>query len=151
MPSGNTVSLDVSGMTQLAASFSVSNATMNGNPASALSSVSVGADGTVSFVYASGTKVAAYKVPLGNVESPEKLTSLSGDVFQQSLGSGDITIGEADANGLGTINSSELESSTVDLASQLTDMIQAQRGYEANSKVFQAGSDLMSELFNMLK
>jgi flagellar hook protein FlgE len=49
-----------------------------------------------------------------------------------------------------TIKSSELESSTVDLATQLTSMIVAQRGYESNSKVFQTGSEMLSTLINML-
>jgi flagellar hook protein FlgE len=43
-----------------------------------------------------------------------------------------------------------LESSTVDLATQLTDMVVAQRGYESNSKVFQTGSEMLSTLINML-
>lgn len=60
-------------------------------------------------------------------------------------------IGTAGTGGLGTIQSSTLENSTVDLATQLTNMIVAQRGYEANTKVFQAGSDLLAQLENMLK
>lgn len=60
-------------------------------------------------------------------------------------------IGVAGTGGLGLVQSSELENSTVDLATQLTDMIVAQRGYEANTKVFQTGSDLLAQLNNMLK
>ena len=151
VPGGNTISLDISGTTQLASNFAVTAAAADGNSPSALSSISIATDGTLSYVYANGNEVAAYKVPLANVESPDSLTSLSGDVFQANSASGPILIGSANANGLGSIQSSELESSTVDLATQLTDMIQAQRGYESNSKVFQAGSDLLSELINMLK
>jgi len=47
---------------------------------------------------------------------------------------------------LGTVNSSSLEQSTVDLATELTNMIQAQSAYEANSKVFQAGAKILDVL-----
>ena len=51
--------------------------------------------------------------------------------------------------GLGEIDSSSLEGSTVDLATELTNMISAQRGYEANSKVLQTTSDLLSIINNL--
>ena len=54
-----------------------------------------------------------------------------------------MTIGTATTGSLGAIDSSSLENSTVDLATELTNMISAQRSYEANSKVIQASSDLL--------
>ena len=51
--------------------------------------------------------------------------------------------------GLGTINSASLESSTVDLAQELTNMIEAQSAYEANSKVFQTGANIFDVLNNL--
>jgi flagellar hook protein FlgE len=149
--SASTINLNFGSSTQLAAGFGVTTATLDGNAPSSVKSVNIGTDGTLSFVYASGTQVAAYKIPLANVESPDNLTNISGDVFQVTSNSGPIVIGTAGQGGLGSINSENLEGSTVDLASQLTDMIEAQRGYEANSKVFQAGSDLLSTLINTLK
>ena len=148
---GNNVTIDLSKMTQVAGGFSVSSATADGNPPSSIKDVSIAADGTLSFVYASGKEVPAYKIPLANVESPDNLTNISGDVFQVNAQSGQIVVGTAGQGGMGAIDASNLEASTVDLAGQLTDMIQAQRGYEANSKVFQAGSDLLSTLINTLK
>ncbi len=151
IPNGQALKLDIAGMTQLASAFAVSTATTNGNSPSAVQSVEIAADGALSAVYANGTTTAIYQIPLGNVPSPDNLTSLSGDVYQQSSQSGTIVVGVAGQDGLGSIKSSELESSTVDLATQLTDMIVAQRAYESNSKVFQTGSDLLSTLNNMLK
>lgn len=124
---------------------------MDGNAPSQVKSVSISADGTLSYVFANGSQVAAYKIPLGNVISPDSLSNISGDVFQVNSDSGDLVIGVAGTGGLGLVQSSELENSTVDLATQLTDMIVAQRGYEANTKVFQTGSDLLAQLNNMLK
>lgn len=138
-------------MTQLASSFSVATQSANGNAPSAVKSVSVSADGTVSEVYANGTEVPAYQIPLAAVPSINNLTPLAGDVYQAGAASGKITIGAAGSDGFGTIRSSELESSTVDLATQLTDMIVAQNGYQANSKAFQTGSDLLTALINIIK
>jgi flagellar hook protein FlgE len=50
---------------------------------------------------------------------------------------------------LGTLESGKLESSTVDLATELADMIEAQRNYTANSRVFQTGSELMELVVNL--
>ena len=68
---------------------------------------------------------------------------MSGNVYQASIGSGNMTIGTATTGSLGSIKSNELENSTVDLATELTNMITAQRSYEANSKIIQASSDLL--------
>ena len=143
---GVTVPVDLSATTQLASNFAVNQASADGYAASKLSKVTIGQDGTVTNVYASGAQVATYKIPLGTVTSPNNLTPLSGNVYQVSESSGSIVTADANSSGLGSINSGELESSTVDLATELTNMIQAQRGYEANSKVLQAGSDLLGVL-----
>ena len=143
---GQTVSIDMSSTTQLASSFAVTTATANGNAPSKLSSVKIGTDGTVTEVYASGYQKAAYEIPLATVESPNNLTNLSGNVYQVSQTSGAMVLNPATTNGTGSILSDTLEESTVDLATELTNMIQAQRSYEANSKVLQAASDLLGDL-----
>lgn len=150
VPGGQTVNLDVSNSTQLASSFAVTTATLNGNAPAQWQGVTIATDGTMSYTYSNGQTAAAFQIPLANVNSPDNLNNISGDAFTQSLTSGSLIIGSAANGGLGTINSSELESSTVDLATQLTDMIVAQRAYESNSKVFQTGSEMLSTLINML-
>ncbi len=146
LPDGNAIGIDLSGTTQLATSFGVTTATANGNAPSTLSSIKIGTDGTVTSVYSSGVQVATYKIPLATVESPDNLTAISGNVYQASQTSGQVVLSAATTNGTGTIQQDSLEESTVDLATELTNMIQAQRGYEANSKVLQAASDLLSVL-----
>ncbi len=150
VPGGQTVSLSISHMTQLASPFAVTTATVNGNAPAQWQGVTISTDGTMSYNYSNGQIVPAFQIPLANVDSPDNLTNISGDAFSQSSSSGSLIIGSAANGGLGTIESSELESSTVDLATQLTDMIVAQNGYSANSKVFQTGSEMLSTLINML-
>ncbi len=146
IPNGGTVPIDMSATTQLATDFGVTTAQANGNAPSKLDHIAIGKDGTLTEVYASGFQKPAFKIPLATVESPDNLTTLSGNVYQTSDTSGAMTLNTASTNGTGSINQDTLEQSTVDLATELTNMIQAQRGYEANSKVLQAASDLLSVL-----
>ena len=80
--------------------------------------------------------------------SEDNLTSIDGNAFQANQNSG--TIASASPARVGSVDrSSSLEDSTVDLATELTDMIQAQSAYQANSKVFQTGADLLDILNNL--
>ena len=149
VPNGQTLALDVSGTTQLAASFSVNTNTTNGNAPSSLKGVTISADGTLDFQYSDGASNAAYDIPLANVASPDSLTALNGNVYQANQNSGSIVYATAGTGGLGSIVSSSLEDSTVDIATELTQMIEAQSAYQANSKVFQTGADLLDILNNL--
>ena len=135
--------------TQLATSYTVLDASTNGNAPSAVTSVSVGSDGTLSAVYASGASAAAYTIPLATVTSPDSMQQISGDAFEPGINSGAAQIGTGGSAGFGTIQSSALEASTVDLTTELTSMIAAQNNYQANSKVFTTGSQLLQVLINL--
>ena len=150
VPGGSTLSLDVSGLTQVSSSTSVKS-TVNGNAPGTYESVSISSSGVLSEVFSNGVTTPIYQIPLGTVPSVNSMTSMAGDVFESNSASGSITLGAADSEGFGSINGSELESSTVDLATQLTNMVVTQNAYQANSKAFQVGSDMLSELVNLLK
>ena len=149
VPNGGSVSLDVSNTTQLASSFAVNQATANGNAPSSLTGVTISADGTLDFQYSNGVSSPGYDIPLATVASEDNLTSINGNAFQANQNSGTVRVGTAGTGGLGTVASSSLEDSTVDLATELTNMIQAQIAYQANSKVFQSGADLLDILNNL--
>jgi flagellar hook protein FlgE len=149
VPGGQSMTLNMGGMTQLAGAFSVTTSTVNGNAPAAVSSVSIGTDGTLSYQLTNGSTVNAYKIPLADVPSPDNLLSQTGNVFSPNILSGQPSVGTAGTGQLGAIKSSELEQSTVDIATELTNMIVAQRGYQANSQMFKAGADLMSTLIQM--
>lgn len=152
VPGGQAVNVDISGMTQVAGTgLSTNENIMNGNAPASYSSIAIGTDGTVSEVYSDGTTQAIARIPLGTVASINSLTPHAGQTYSANPNSGDIVIGTAGQNGFGTVNSNELESSTVDLATELTNMVVAQNSYSANSKAFQTGSDMVTTLINMLK
>jgi flagellar hook protein FlgE len=150
VPNGQTMSLDLSNMSQLATGFNVTAATVNGNAPSSISGVSIDKSGTLSFDYTDGTSRPAYDIPLANVVSPDNLMSVNGNAYLPSAASGPVYLGTPGGGGFGVIDASSLESSTVDLATELTAMIQAQSAYEANSKVFQTGANIL-DVLNGLK
>jgi flagellar hook protein FlgE len=149
IPGGQTLALDLSGMTQLASPYAVNAAVVDGAPPSALTMAQIGSDGVVSYIFADGTKIDAFKIPLADAPSENNLTPVAGNVWSISAESGSVRVGAAGFGGLGVVRSGALERSTADLATELTNMIQAQRGYTANSKVFQTGADLLQVLVNL--
>lgn len=149
VPGGQAMTLDFSGTTELATDYSVVSAQANGNKASAAKLVEIANDGTVYVAYDNGTRKAIARIPLASVPSPDNLDALSGNVFTTNSRSGSLHIGFPQDPGLGSISSGVLEQSTADIATQFTEMIDAQRSYTANSKVFQTGADLMDVLVNL--
>jgi flagellar hook protein FlgE len=146
VPNGQSMSLNLGQSTQLAASFGVNAATANGNAPSSLTGVTISTDGELDFQYSNGVSSPGYEIPLATVASEDNLTAVNGNAFQANQNSGTVRVGIAGTGGLGKIASSSLENSTVDLATELTDMIQAQSAYQANSKVFQTGANLLDIL-----
>ncbi len=150
IPNGANLELDMSGSSQLAKEYTILDATVvNGNAPSEVDRIEIGEDGTMYAVFESGTRIPTYKIPLAGVASPDNMQPLAGNVFVPTQNSGEMQIGFPGDSGFGTLVSGALEQSTVDLASELTTMIEAERNYTANSKVFQTGAELMEVLVNL--
>ncbi len=148
-PTGPDVELDLSSLSQLATDYTVYASSVNGSPPSTIDEIQISGDGIVSALYKNGQTKALYRIPLATVQSPDQLTVLPGNVYTQSPDSGDIRIGFPTESSLGTVVSGALEGSNVDIAEELTNMIESQRNYTANSKIFQTGSDLLDILVNL--
>jgi flagellar hook protein FlgE len=149
VPDGEALDIDLATMTQLGTDFTILTAETDGNAPSPVESIEISPDGTVYAVYENGDRASTYKIPLADVPSPDNLDALPGNVYAPTLDSGDVQVGFSNTGGFGTLVSGALESSTVDLATELTAMIEAQRGYTANSKVLQTASDLLDVVVNL--
>jgi flagellar hook protein FlgE len=149
VPGGQTLTLDLSKMTELGADYEVLEPEVDGNAPSGIDTIEIDDDGTVYAQYENGSFKELYRLPLATVASPDQLSVLPGNVFSQSSDSGDVRIGFPGEGGMGGVISGALENSTVDIAEELTAMIESQRNYTANSKVFQTGADLMDVLVNL--
>lgn len=146
---GQKIGLNVSDFTSFTSEYLPLAANMNGNPAEVIDKVSIGTDGTITATFTSGTTRDLFKIPLAMVAAPDNMEALAGNVYNPGVESGTVLMGFGGSGGLGDLISGALENSTVDLASELTTMIESQRSYTANSKVFQTGSEIMDVLVNL--
>ena len=149
IPNGQMLQLDITGSSQVGKTYQPISASVNGNPPGNVDQIQISADGVISARFKSGELVPLFKVPLALVESPDNLRAHSGNVFSAGQDSGEVLVGFGGESGLGAIVHGALEQSTVDLASELTTMIESQRSYTANSKVFQTGSEILDVLVNL--
>ncbi len=143
------LTIDTTKTTQLAGDFSSTGGGIDGSKPSKMTGFSIGDDGVVSVKYGDGALIPKFRIALATVQSPDRLLPQSGNVYSQGNDSGVIVTGFAGSGAFGNIQSGALENSNVDIANELTSMIEAQRNYTANSKVFQTASDLLDVLVNL--
>ncbi|MCX2697506.1 MULTISPECIES: flagellar hook protein FlgE [Ochrobactrum] len=146
---GSALSLNLGASKEASGEYTISEAVINGQAKSSMKSVDVASDGSIVGIYENGSQVILGRIPLAKVPSPDRMTVVSGNVFLASAESGEISLGFPQSSGIGKVMSGSLEESKADIAQELTDMIEAQRSYTANSKVFQTGSELMDVLVNL--
>ncbi|MCK7605921.1 flagellar basal body rod protein FlgG [Geobacillus stearothermophilus] len=114
-------------------------------------SLSIGADGKVTIVDASGTLSTIGTIQLAKFANNDGLEKAGNNLFRETTNSGAPTTGAPGANGTGTIVSGALEMSNVDLAEEFTEMIVAQRGFQANTRIITTSDEILQELVNLKK
>lgn len=114
-------------------------------------SVSIGQTGIVSYIDSTGATVNIAQITLAKFPNESGLVRVAGTKFETSPNSGAETVGfPGDAtNGLGTLASGSLEMSNVDLAQEFTNMIEAQRGFQANGRVITTADQMLQDLVNL--
>jgi flagellar hook protein FlgE len=130
--------------TQYGTTFGVSNVTQNGYTTGQLSTVSVDSTGVVSAVYTNGRSTDLGQLAIANFPDPQGLQQLTDTNWAQTFASGTVVQGTAGSAGFGTVQSSALESSNVDLTTELVNMITEQRAFQANAQVITT-ADQMSQ------
>jgi flagellar hook protein FlgE len=130
--------------TQYGTQFGVSSITQNGYTTGQLSTVSVDSDGIVSAVYTNGRSTQLGQLAIANFPNPQGLQQLSDTNWAQTFASGTVVQGTAGSAGFGTVQSSALENSNVDLTTELVSMITEQRAFQANAQVITT-ADQMSQ------
>ncbi|MFP5076333.1 flagellar hook protein FlgE [Rhizobium sp. YIM 134829] len=145
----NPLTIDLSKTTQLGYKFNPDGGSVDGNAPSKAAGFEVNSDGVLFVRYENNKLEPRYRIALATVQSPDKLSPQQGNVYSQGADSGVIITGFPGSGSFGSITPGALESSNVDIAQELTAMIESQRSYTANSKVFQTGSDLLDVLVNL--
>lgn len=148
---GATVIGKVDGMRQLGSDYKIDALTQNGHAAGTLESVEITAEGIIRGYYDNGTSQDLFVLPLAKFYNADGLENISGTAYIDSDTSGFINLFSAGTNGVGKLISTALEQSAVDLPTQMTDIIIAQRAYQANTKTVSTSDEMMKTITDMLR
>jgi flagellar hook protein FlgE len=128
---------------------SVGAVSQDGSGVGSLVSFSMSDDGMITGVFSNGRNQPLGQVALAVFANPAGLSKAGGSLYVASNNSGQPQIGVAGTGGRGTLSGGTLEMSNVDLAQEFTNLIVAQRGYEANAKVITASDEILQDLVNL--
>ena len=136
-------------LTQFAGASSAVLREQDGYPAGSLEGFEVDGTGTITGFYSNGNTTTLGQIALAEFANPGGLMRLDGGVFTTSPNSGSAVIEYANGSGDTSITSGALEMSNVDLAREFTDMIVAQRGFQANGRVITSTDEMLQEVVNL--
>jgi flagellar hook protein FlgE len=122
-------------ITQLAAANSTASIEQDGTASGTLQSFSIGSDGTITGSFSNGTTATLGQIALASFADEQGLSRNGDNTYSTTLASGQPTIGAPTSGGLGSITGGSLEASNVDIATEFSNLIVAQRSYEANARV----------------
>jgi flagellar hook protein FlgE len=128
--------------TQFASNFEVTSLEQDGLPVGRLTGIDIGPDGLVRATFSNGTSEPISRIALARFSNEQGLTQDGNASWKESILSGESLAGEATTGTFGTINSSSLEQSNVNLTTELIDMIIAQRNFQANSRALEINNAL---------
>ena len=149
-----TVDLDLSNLSYYTASSNsgISVKSIDGYAAGELQEFSIGADGVIYGVYSNGESQPLGMIALAAFNNSSGLQKIGDNLYAATANSGAFTGGiAAGTGGTGSLSSGTLEMSNVDLSEQLSEMMVAQRAYQANSKVITTTDNMMEVVINMLR
>ena len=135
--------------TQYGGNFGVTAITQDGYATGQLSTVNIDASGIVSAVYTNGRSTQLGQLAMANFPDPQGLQQLGNTNWAQTYKSGTVVSGTAGGAGFGSIQSGALESSNVDLTTELVNMITAQRAFQANAQVVTTSNQLSQTVINI--
>jgi flagellar hook protein FlgE len=147
--SPQSMTFDFGQSTQYGGSFGVTAITQDGFATGQLSTVSIDTTGVVSAVYTNGRSTTLGQLALANFPDPQGLKQLGDTNWSETFTSGTAVSGTAGTAGFGSIQSGALESSNVDLTTELVNMITAQRAFQANAQVITTADQLSQTVISI--
>ena len=139
----------VSNLTQFSQPSAVSGITEDGNSSAQLNHVAVGDGGVVMAQYSDGSQEILGQLAVADVRNPDSLIDVGQNNFQLSANTASPAIGIAGSGGRGTVLGSSLEGSTVDIATEFTNLIRFQRSYQAAGKVVTTVDQMSQDTINL--
>ncbi len=136
-------------LTGFSAVSATSSKSQNGAAAGQVSDISISPDGSIVATFGAGQSVVIGQLALANFNNPKGLVKIGSNRFAESEAAGLPNIGVAGTGGRGTLIGNALEGSNVDIAQEFTQMILAQRGYQANAKTITASDELLMDTLQL--
>jgi len=143
------VTLDFTGTTQHGASMAEKFLAQDGYKPGSLQRFTTGTDGTIVGQYSNGQTKALGQVVLAKFTNPNGLEPLGNNAWAESTSSGIALMGTPGTGGMGVLQSSATEASSVDLTAELVNMITAQRSYQANAQTIKTQDSVLQTLVNL--
>jgi len=143
------ITVDLSALTGFADVSTVALTEQNGRPAGTLVSYALTEDGSLMGTFSNGESSVLARIALAGFTNPEGLEKVGSSQFRPTGNSGQATLGQAGTDGLGGIISGALEMSNVDLSQEFTNLIVAQRGFQANARIITTSDEVLQELTNL--
>jgi flagellar hook protein FlgE len=140
---------NVAALTGYAATSDTSSKTQNGSAAGMVDNISIGGDGSIMATFGAGQTVAVGQLALASFNNPKGLVKLGSSRYGESQAAGIPNVGVAGSGGRGSLIGSALEQSNVDIATEFTQMILAQRGYQANSKTITVSDEILLDTLGL--
>jgi flagellar hook protein FlgE len=136
-------------LTSFASPSATSSINQNGSAAGQVDNVVINSSGEIVATFGAGQTVVVGQLAMANFNNPKGLLKMGSNRYSESAASGIANVGVAATGGRGSIIGSALESSNVDMATEFTQMILAQRGYQANSRSITVADEILVETLQM--
>jgi flagellar hook protein FlgE len=136
-------------LTGFASPSATASKSQNGAAAGKIDNISINVDGDIVATFGAGQTVSVGKIALASFNNPKGLVKSGSNRYGESQASGIPNVGSPGTGGRGTLIGSALEQSNVDMAQQFTQMILAQRGYQANSKTITVSDEILVDTLNL--
>ncbi|WP_125614274.1 flagellar hook protein FlgE [Specibacter cremeus] len=140
------ITVDLANVTGYANLSTVAVTSSNGNAAGTLESFALGADGTLTGTFSNGENAVIGRVALANFTNPGGLEKDGNSSYRATASSGGAVIGAPGQGGLGELAGGYVEMSNVDLSQEFTNLIVAQRGFQANARIITTSDEVLQEL-----
>ncbi len=145
------MSIDFGASTQFGSSFAINNLTQDGYTSGLLTGLEIDKSGIAFARFSNGQSLALGMVALGRFNNMQGLQQVGDTNWAESFSSGGVQIGQPGTSSLGLVQSGALESSNVDVAEQLVNLISAQRNFQANAQVISATDTITQTVINMIR
>ncbi len=140
------ITVDLSSVSGYAKADSLTVTGQDGYAAGTLESYTIGSDGSVLGAFSNGAKQVLAKIAMAKFTNPAGLEKAGGSSYVATGNSGGVQLGSAGDAGMGSLSGGNLEMSNVDLSQEFTNLIVAQRGFQANARIITTSDDILQEL-----